>query len=225
MLPGPTSSAEGTYWKPARRVEAEVRPFTPAQIKLLETFADQAVIAIENVRLFQELKESFANSKQRQVKILGVIASSPTDVQPVLDVVAQNAARLCDAKDAIIYRVESDHAQPVAHCGPVPALQNYYRPLSCGLPVGRTIIDRKTIHIHDVAVEIETEFPEARALQRDSGTRTCYSRRYCVRMSLSALFRFAVRKSVPSRINISLFSRPSPTRPLLPLKTSGCSKS
>ena len=50
--------------------------------------------------------------------------------------------------------------------------QNYDRPLSRGLPVGRTIIDRKTIHIHDVASEIETEFPEAKALQRDSGTRT-----------------------------------------------------
>jgi GAF domain-containing protein len=90
----------------------------------------------------------------------------------VLDVVAENASRLCDANDAIIYRVESDHTQPVAHNGPVPALQNYYRPLSRGLPVERAIIDQKTIHIHDVAAEIETEFPEARALQRDSGTRT-----------------------------------------------------
>ena len=153
----------------ARRMA--VCPFTPAQIKLLETFSDQAVIAIENVRLFNELKESLEQQTATS-EILGVIASSPTDIQPVLDVVAENASRLCDANDAIIYRVESDHAQPVAHYGPVPALQNYHRPLSRGLPVGRTIIDRKTIHIHDVAAEIETEFPNARALQRDSGTRT-----------------------------------------------------
>ena len=106
----------------ARRIE--VRPFTPTQIKLLETFADQAVIAIENVRLFQELKESLEQQTATS-EILGVIASSPTDIQPVLDVVAENASRLCDANDAIIYRVESDHAQPVAHYGPVPALQNY----------------------------------------------------------------------------------------------------
>ena len=79
----------------ARRIE--VRPFTPAQIKLLETFADQAVIAIENVRLFQELKERRWSSKRRRAKFLGVIASSPTDIQPVLDAVAENAARLCDA--------------------------------------------------------------------------------------------------------------------------------
>ena len=148
-----------------------VRPFSEKQIKLLETFADQAVIAIENVRLFNELKESLEQQTTTS-EILGVIASSPTDIQPVLDVVAENASRLCDANDAIIYRVESDHAQPVAHYGPVPALQNYHRPLSRGLPVGRTIIDRKTIHIHDIAAEIETEFPDARALQRDSGTRT-----------------------------------------------------
>src|SRR5262249_20242697 len=108
--------------------------FSDKQVELLKTFADQAVIAIENVRLFNELKESLEQQTATS-EILGVIAGSPTDVQPVLDVVAQNAARLCDAKDAIIYRVESDHVQPVAHYGPVPALQNYYRPLSRGLPV------------------------------------------------------------------------------------------
>src|SRR5262249_32341370 len=99
----------------ARR--AEVHAFTPTQIKLLETFADQAVIAIENVRLFQELKESLEQQTATS-EILGVIASSPTDVQPVLDVVAQNAARLCDATDAAIWRAYGENLQSVAHYGP-----------------------------------------------------------------------------------------------------------
>ena len=95
----------------ARRIE--VRPFTPAQIKLLETFADQAVIAVENVRLFQELKEALEQQTATS-EILGVIASSPTDIQPVLDVVAENAARLCEATDARFIRVEGDVIQRVA---------------------------------------------------------------------------------------------------------------
>ena len=101
----------------ARRIE--VRPFTPVQIKLLETFADQAVIAIENVRLFQELKESLEQQTATS-EILGVIASSPTDIQPVLDAVAENAARLCDATDAVIHRVDGDKLRSVANYGSLP---------------------------------------------------------------------------------------------------------
>ena len=95
----------------ARRIE--VRPFTPAQIKLLETFADQAVIAIENVRLFQELKESLEQQTATS-EILGVIASSPTDIQPVLDVVAENAARVVRCERCVILRVDGDILRMVA---------------------------------------------------------------------------------------------------------------
>jgi GAF domain-containing protein len=152
----------------ARRIEA--RPFTPVQIKLLETFADQAVIAIENVRLFQELKEALEQQTATS-EILGVIASSPTDIQPVLDAVAATAARLCDASDALIDRVDGDVFEHVAVYGQMPVAGSR-RPLTRGRPAGRAIIDRQTIHIHDLVPELETEFPEAKARQQVSGTRT-----------------------------------------------------
>ena len=102
----------------------EVRPFTDNQIKLLETFASQAVIAIENVRLFQELTEALEQQTATS-EILGVIARSPTDIQPVLDVVAENAARLCDATDAQIRLVENDGTRLVAFFGTVRSPRVY----------------------------------------------------------------------------------------------------
>jgi GAF domain-containing protein len=152
----------------ARRTE--VRPFTSAQIKLLETFADQAVIAIENARLFRELKEALEQQTATS-EILGVIASSPTDIQPVLDAVAQNSARLCESYDAVIHQVDGDYMQRVAHFGPVPVAEGR-RPISRGVPMGRALVDAQTIHVHDILVEIESEFPDARDLQQQTGTRT-----------------------------------------------------
>jgi signal transduction histidine kinase/putative methionine-R-sulfoxide reductase with GAF domain len=151
----------------ARRMD--VRPFTPAQIKLLETFADQAVIAIENVRLFQELKESLEQQTATS-EILGVIASSPTDIQPVLNAVTENAARLCDANDAQIRMVNGNMLQHVASYGTMPAPQS--RPISRGFVGGRAIIDRRTIHVHDLAAEVDTEYPEVKAYQQQIGART-----------------------------------------------------
>ena len=132
----------------ARRTE--VRPFTPAQIKLLETFADQAVIALENVRLFNQLKESLEQQTATS-EILGVIASSPTDIQPVLDTVAKNAARVCGATDATIFmQVDGDRYRKVAGYGPAPGSPiGTERPLNRDSVAGRVIVDREAIHIDD----------------------------------------------------------------------------
>ena len=150
-----------------------VLPFTPAQIKLMETFADQAVIAIENVRLFQELTEALEQQTATS-EILGVIASSPTDVQPVLDVVAKNAARLCEAADANIYRIDSGGYRLVASYGSMSIPErDTVRPLIRGLPPGRAMIDRNVVHIVDLmSPEAQAEFPEAWSFNQVARLRT-----------------------------------------------------
>src|SRR5262249_48622890 len=100
-----------------RRTEA--RLFTNRQVALLQTFADQAVIAIENVRLFNQTKEALERETATG-EILRVISSSPTDIQPVLDAVAESAARLCDTNDVAIFRRDGDRLHLVAHHGTIP---------------------------------------------------------------------------------------------------------
>ena len=105
MLGRPASTRGYCYWGDNIR-RLEVRPFSDKQIALLETFADQAVIAIENVRLFQELGERNANcarlwsTKRPRPRCLGIISRSPTDVQPVLDAIVESAARFVGSTDA-----------------------------------------------------------------------------------------------------------------------------
>src|SRR5262249_12171366 len=155
----------------ARRIE--VRPFTPAQIKLLETFADQAAIAIENVRLFQELKESLEQQTATS-EILGVIASSPTDIQPVLAAVAENAARVCDSVDAQSWRIEGDMGRKVANYGVVsPVLPvGETRPIRRGSLSGRAILDQLPVHVHDMLAEREEDYADVWHSLRGLGIRT-----------------------------------------------------
>ncbi len=153
----------------ARRIE--VRPFTPAQIKLLETFADQAVIAIENVRLFQELKESLEQQTATS-EILSVIASSPTDIQPVFDTILAAAARLCGVPDGAISLIEDDLYRTVASCGSGPTRWSVGQthPINRGSVTGRAIVDRQSIHIHDIQ-EVSDDFWQAQNAVR-AGLRT-----------------------------------------------------
>jgi GAF domain-containing protein/CheY-like chemotaxis protein len=156
----------------------EVKPFTEQQVTLLQTFADQAVIAIENVRLFNELQAKNADlteALEQQTatsEILRVIAGSPTDLQPVLDTVAENAARVCAAFDAVLVLVEGKTGRIAADYGPIASILGRTFPLTRGSVMGRAIIDRQPIHVHDLAEADEAEFPEGRALARRAGHRT-----------------------------------------------------
>jgi two-component system NtrC family sensor kinase len=132
------------------------RPFSDNQIALLRTFADQAVIAIENVRLFNETKEALEQQTATS-EILRVISSSPTNLQPVMEAVAENAARLCGANDAMILRVENNMLHPAAVFGRMPSVSI---PLSRRSPGGQTVIDRQTLHIHDIAA-VAAEYPDS----------------------------------------------------------------
>ena len=88
----------------------------------------------------------------------------------MLDVVAENAARLCDANDALIERPEGDKLRIVAKYVAMPLLE--FVPFSRGVPTGRAMLDRQTIHVHDILAEIETEYPDGRIPQQVTGTRT-----------------------------------------------------
>src|SRR5215831_964488 len=127
-------------------------------------------------RLAEQLESrdrELAEASEREAatgNILRVIASSPNDLQPVLDVVAENAARLCDATDALILRRADDAVQVVAQYGPIPTPLGH--PLIRGIPGSRAILDGQTIHIYDMMAEIDGEYLEARELQRLASSRT-----------------------------------------------------
>ncbi len=158
-----------------------VEPFTQGQIDLVTTFSNQALIAIENARLFKELEarnRELIESLEQQTataEILRVISSSPTDIQPVLDAVATTAARLCDASDVLILRVDGDVLRQAAHHGSLPSMAGEEVPVNRGWVTGRSVVDRQTVQVHDVAAADEAEFPIARAHQRRWGHRTALS--------------------------------------------------
>src|SRR5882757_907833 len=155
-----------------------VRPFTDKQIELVTAFADQAVIAIENVRLFDEVQAKTRDLTEAltyqtgSANILKVIASSPTDVGPVLKAIVESACELCTAYDAVLRLSDGDRLGFSAHHGPIPVNMEAWQ-ISRNWTAGRSFIEQKPIHVHDMRSSEGDDFPENRA--RTQGHRTILS--------------------------------------------------
>src|SRR5262249_44811366 len=166
----------------------EVLPFADRQIELLKIFANQAVIAIENARLFEaeqaSKRELQARTKELQdsldrqtatSEVLGVISRSSNEVQPVLDMIVATAQRLCQAERAVVWRLEGGTFRAVAHCGlPEERVESLYSarmPVSRGSMSGRATLARRAVQVEDVATDPEL-VAAARAVGRAGNVHT-----------------------------------------------------
>ena len=148
--------------------------FTEHHVQLLRTFADQAVIAIENARLFDEVQAKTRDLTEAltyqtgSANILNVIASSPTDVEPVLRTIAESACGLCEADDAAVALKNGGDLRFAAHHGPIPIRTEKW-PINRRWTAGRAFIDQMPVHVADLHDEKHADLSDSRELALRSG--------------------------------------------------------
>jgi GAF domain-containing protein len=154
--------------------------FSERQIALLQTFADQAVIAIQNVKLFDEVRAKTQDLSEALTyqtassNILGVIASSPTEVGPALEAIAQSACELCDAYDANVLLKIGNDLHFSAHHGPIPTGRDKW-PINRNWVTGRSVVDKVPVQVSDFLAPEADEFPEGRQQSHEQGHRCTLS--------------------------------------------------
>ncbi|MFL6817325.1 MAG: GAF domain-containing protein [Bradyrhizobium sp.] len=156
------------------------KPFTEKQIGLATTFADQAAIAIENVRLFEEVQAKTRELSEALTyqtassNILGVIASSPTQVSPALQAIVESACKLCDAYDANVLLKVGNDLHFSAHHGPIPTGQHKW-PINRNWVTGRSVVDKAPVQVSDFLAPEAAEFPDGQEQSRTQGHRCTLS--------------------------------------------------
>src|SRR6516225_5913453 len=127
----------------------------------------------EVARLRRERDEALEQQKAA-AEVLNIISTSPTELQPVLDVVVRSAARFCEADDVTIFELEGQDLREAAHWGAIPVSEGLRFPCTRGSVAGRVILERKPVHVIDLQAETE-DFPEGSAMARRFGHRTIAS--------------------------------------------------